>query len=171
MMRTSQCSSLPGHSLDTVPPGNAEWLAPWERRAPARGCGRASARSSRATPLTPHLSVTTCGWHPESVEFLGTSSTSSMTRHPLPPADQTATRLTQSPTHPPETPTRSLLLSVPAINLAGGYRVDSSHDSSPQSTPRLVSGAQAAALRCPACAAVHHLPPGGRLADPQAQTN
>src|SRR5690606_23133373 len=111
------------------------------------------------------------GWHPESVEFLGTSSTSSMTRHPLPPAGQTATRLTQSPTHPLETPTRSLLLSVPAINLAGGYRVDSSHDSSPQSTPRLVSGAQAAALRGPACAAVHHLPPGGRLADHHAQTN
>src|SRR5690554_4897541 len=82
MMRTSQCSSLPGHSLDTVPPGNAEWLASWERRAPARGCGRASARPSQATPLTPHLSVTTCGWHPESVEFLGTSSTSSMTRPP-----------------------------------------------------------------------------------------
>src|SRR5690606_2769490 len=108
---------------------------------------------------------------PRVSSFLGTSSTSSMTRHPLPPPDQTATQLTQSPTHPPETPTRSLLLSVPAINLAGGYRVDSSHDSSPQSTPRLVSGAQAAALRCPACAAVHHLPPGGRLADHQAQTN
>src|SRR5690606_39424780 len=83
---TSWCSSLPGHSLDTALPGNAERRAlrecrvSWERRAPARWRGRASARPSRATPLTPHLSVTTCGWHPESVEFLGTSSTGSMTR-------------------------------------------------------------------------------------------
>src|SRR5690554_170393 len=112
------------------------------------------------------------GWHPESVEFPGNVEhqlDDPATQFLFLPAGQTATRLTQSPTHPLETPTRSLLLSVPAINLAGGYRVDSSHDSSPQSTPRLVSGAQAAALRCPACAAVHHLPPGGRLADHQAQ--
>src|SRR5690554_558653 len=168
MMRTSRCWSLPGPSLDTVPPGNAGWLASWERRAPPRCCRRASARPSRATPLTPHLSVTTCGWHPGNVEH---QLDDPATQFLFLPAGQTATRLTQSPTHPPETPTRSLLLSVPAINLAGGYRVDSSHDSSPQSTPRLVSGAQAAALRCPACAAVHHLPPGGRLADHQAQTN
>src|SRR5690606_27474173 len=85
---TSWCSSLPGHSLDTALPGNAERRAlrecrvSWERRAPARWRGRASARPSRATPLTPHLPVMPSGWHPESVEFLGTSSTSSMTRPP-----------------------------------------------------------------------------------------
>src|SRR5690606_39863916 len=83
---TSWCSSLPGHSLDTALPGNAERRAlrecrvSWERRAPARWRGRASARPSRASPLTPHPSVTTCACHPESVEFLGTSSTGSMTR-------------------------------------------------------------------------------------------
>src|SRR5690606_40820525 len=65
------------------------------------GGGRASARPSQATSLTPYLPVMPSGWHPGNVEH---QLDDPATQFLFLPAGQTATRLTQSPTHPLETP-------------------------------------------------------------------